>query len=89
MEQTLENDDFGLKYENVKILRKNTANVIKSNKCNQCEYASSDAGNLGRHLKMHSGEKPSRWNQCNFASSQADVLKTQTNATNVTLDLLS
>ena len=31
----------------------------KSNKCNQCDYASSWAGNLRTHLKMHSGEKSS------------------------------
>ena len=29
----------------------------KSNKCNQCDYASSQAGNLRAHLKTHSGEK--------------------------------
>ena len=29
----------------------------KSNKCNQCDYSSSRAGHLRRHLKMHSGEK--------------------------------
>jgi uncharacterized Zn-finger protein len=34
----------------------------KSNKCNQCDYASSQAGVLRRHLKTHSGEKP---NKCN------------------------
>ena len=32
----------------------------KSNKCNQCDYASSQASNLRRHLKMHSGEKSSK-----------------------------
>ena len=31
-------------------------------KCHQCEYASSEAGNLRRHLKTHSREK---WNTCN------------------------
>ena len=30
----------------------------KPNKCNQCDYASSNAGNLRTHLKTHSGEKP-------------------------------
>ena len=42
MEQNLENHVFGLKEANVKILKKNTDNVIKSHKCNQCEYASSN-----------------------------------------------
>ena len=30
----------------------------KSNKCNQCDFASAQAGHLKRHLKTHSGEKP-------------------------------
>merc|ERR1712083_1181739 len=34
----------------------------KSNKCNQCEYASSQAGHLREHSKTHSGVKP---NKCN------------------------
>ena len=29
-------------------------NEEKSNKCNQCDYASSQAGTLRRHLKTHS-----------------------------------
>ena len=29
----------------------------KSNKCNQCNYASSHVGNLRGHMKAHSGEK--------------------------------
>ena len=66
MEETLENYDFGLKDANVKILRKNTDNVIKSNKCNQCAYASSQASHLKRHLKMHSGEKSNKCNQCEY-----------------------
>ena len=57
MEQNLENYDFDLKDADVKILKKNTDNVIiKSHKCNQCDYASSRAGNLRTHLKTHSGE---------------------------------
>ena len=40
----------------------------KSNKCNQCDFASSHAGHLGTHLKMHSGEKPNKCSQCNYAS---------------------
>ena len=42
----------------------------KSNKCNQCNFASSKAGNLRRHLKIHSGEKSNKCNQYDYASSQ-------------------
>ena len=51
MEQTCQNDDFGLKGE--EILKKKIDNANKSNKCNQCNFISSRAGNLRRHLKMH------------------------------------
>ena len=46
----------------------------KSNKCNQCDYASANAGHLRRHLKMHSGEKTNKRNQCDYASIQAGHL---------------
>ena len=95
MEQTLKNYEFGLKDANGKILQKKTDNVIKSHKCNQCEYASTHAGNLRQHLKTHSGEKLNKCNQCDFATSQAGHLrqhlkthseeKKQTNVTNVIL----
>ena len=39
MEQSLEDDVSDLKEANVKILKKTTDKVIKSNKCNQCDYA--------------------------------------------------
>ena len=35
----------------------------RSNTCNQCDFASSRAGDLRRHLKTHSGEKSSKCNQ--------------------------
>ena len=66
-------------------LGKNTANEIpmrmtggreKSNKCNQCDFASSQAGNLRTHLGTHSGEKSNICNQCDYASSYAHHLKT-------------
>ena len=49
----------------------------KPNKCNQCDFASSQIGNLRRHLITHSGEKPNKCNQCDFASSQASTLRTR------------
>ena len=75
MELNLENRDFGLKDANVKILKKNTENVIKSHRCNQCGYASSHAGNLRTHLKTHSGEKSNKCNQCDFASVEAGSMR--------------
>ena len=47
----------------------------KSNKCNQCDFASSQAGNLRIRLKMHSGENPIKCVCCNQASSRADILR--------------
>ena len=73
MEQNLENYDFGLEDANWKILKETTDN-FKSNKCNQCDYASTQARNLRTHLKTHSGEKPNKCNQCDYASSRADDL---------------
>ena len=61
--------DFDLKNSNVKIMIK--ANVIKSNKCDKCDFASSNTGHFRRHLKMHSGEKSNKCNQCEFASTLA------------------
>ena len=71
----MENYDFVSNGANVKIPKKTTDNVIKSNKCNQCGYASSRAGDLRQYLKAHSGEKSNKCNQCDFASSQAGDLR--------------
>ena len=95
----MENYDFALKGANVKIPKKMTDNVIKSNKCKQCGYASSRAANLRQHLKTHSGEKSKKCSQCDFASSYAHHLRrhlkmhsreklNKCNATNATLPLL-
>ena len=71
----MENNDFCLKGANVKLLKKTTGSAIKSNKCNLCDYASSQAGDLRKHLKTHSGEKLSKCSQCNYASSEPGKLR--------------
>ena len=43
----------------------------KPNKCNQCAYASYHAGNLGKHLKIHCGEKTKKGSKCDYVSSEA------------------
>ena len=48
-----------------------------SNKCNQCDYTSSCASNLRRHLKTHSREKSNKCNQCNYVSSYESHLRTR------------
>ena len=75
----MENFDFGLEPSiddaNVKNLKKTTGNMTKSNKCNQCDFASAYASALSTHLKIHSGEKSNKCNQCDYASSQAGHLR--------------
>ena len=73
MEQNLEHDNSTQKSfrEIVAIARRE-----KSNKCNLCDYATSNAGHLRTHLKMHSGEKTNKCNQCDYASSRASDLRT-------------
>ena len=48
----------------------------KSNKCNQCDYASSYASSLRTHVKTHGGQKLNKCVQCVFSSSQAGNLRT-------------
>ena len=70
MEHELTNYDSSMRDGNVERL------VKKTNKCNQCDYASSQVGHLKRHLKTHSGERSNKCNQCDFASCQAGDLRT-------------
>ena len=55
--EQMENYDLILKGAKGMIQKKATDKVIKSNKCNQCDYVSSHAGHLRQHLITHSGEK--------------------------------
>ena len=62
MDQTLESFGSGLTNANMNILGR------KTDKCNQCDFASSQAGHLRTHLKTHSGEGLNKCNQCGFDS---------------------
>ena len=59
---------------NTQSKRKNSSGK-KSNKCNQCGFASSQAGHLRTHLKTHNGEKLNKCNQCDYASSREGHLR--------------
>ena len=74
MDKDLGNHDLGLTEAMSKATRE-TKNGEKSNKCNQCDYASSLASDLRRHLKRHSGVKPNKCNQCDFASYHSGNLR--------------
>ena len=77
MDPNLKNNDLdenNVRIKTSKIVTKGGENK-RPNKCNQCEYASSEAGNLRRHLRTHSGEKSNKCNQCNYASSDASNLR--------------
>ena len=50
-------------------------NEVKSNECNQCDFASIEAGNLKKHLETHSGEKPNKCSQCDFACTDPSSLR--------------
>ena len=50
-------------------------NEEKTNKCNQCDYASAHACHLRTHLKIHSGEKSNKCNQCDYATNHVGNFK--------------
>ena len=66
-------ENHGMGEQNMEIPKTKTKNVTKMNKCNQCVYASSLAGNLRTHMKKHTGEK---CNHCDYVTSHAGSLKT-------------
>ena len=45
-----------------------------ASECGQCEFPSSQASDLRRHLETHSGDKQNKCNPCDYASSQTDNL---------------
>ena len=95
MDQKLGQHNSSRSNANIKIqMGEPPKNGERSNKCKKCDYASSQAGNLRRHLKTHTGEKSNKCSQCNFVCSQAGNLKIHVkthsgakpkNVTNVTM----
>ena len=76
MDQNLIDDDLIESGVSEDIPLRNTNNEReKSKKCNQCDYASSEAGTLRTHLKTHSGENTNECDQCDYASSRAGHLR--------------
>ena len=71
MEHAFTNFDSSvtMRDENVERLMKNT------NKCNQCDFTSSQVSHLRRHLNTHGREKSNKCNQCDFASYEAGSLR--------------
>ena len=70
-----QNHDHDKSLEKKLIARVANEQREKSNKCSLCDYASSHAGHLRTHLKMHSGEKTNKCNLCDYTSFQARNLK--------------
>ena len=68
MDQDLVDENFSESGAIIVPLKNKNNEVVKPNRCNLCNYASSLAGNLRTHLKTHSGEMS---NKCDYASSQA------------------
>ena len=75
MDQNLDKHDANKSKTNEEPLREANSGK-KSKKCNQCDFAPSEAGHLRIHLMTHTGEKPNKCNQCDFASSWTQSLKT-------------
>ena len=75
MEQSHINYDFGIHYVNETDPKRMTNNKCKSIKCSNCNYASSHAGHLRTHMKIHTGEKTNKCNQCDYASSNVSNLR--------------
>ena len=73
MDQSFESNC--LKSKESSVTNKTTNNGIKPKKCSQCNYASSQTGNLKTHFKTHSGEKFNKFNQCDYATSYPGTLK--------------
>ena len=48
---------------------------VKSHKCSECDYASSQADVVRSHVIAQSGEKSQKCNKCDYLVSHANTLK--------------
>jgi len=46
----------------------------KRHKCHICSYTASQSGNLTKHLRIHSGERPFKCNFCSYSSRDRSTL---------------
>ena len=60
MDKSLGQQDSNEYPGDVEVRIADTKNKEKPHKCNQCDYASSQASSLRRHLKTHSWEKSNK-----------------------------
>ena len=61
---------------NVNILMGEINDGTKSHKCDQCDFSSSQRGDLRKHLKEHCEKKSHQCSQCDYSSSRAGNLRT-------------
>ena len=65
-----------------------THNGEKPNKCYQCKYSCSGAGDLKKHMRTHSREKPYKCDKCDHACTNASHLKRHGKTHNLTKTIL-
>ena len=73
MDQNLGQPVSSKSQANAKVPINGTKDEEKSNKCNQCNFASSWTGNLKAHIKRHSGANSEKCNKYNYASCYVKV----------------
>ena len=64
MDQSLGQFGSSESKDNAKVLTREKNDGEKLHRCKQCNYASAQAANLGRHLKTHGRDKSNKCNQC-------------------------
>ena len=73
MDDSLGNHDSSVNNVDVEVVKNN--NGIESHKCNQCNCATSNKGQLRSHLQMHTGKNPNKYNLCEYTSYDASALR--------------